>query len=766
LDNVNQSGAGNTRAGADGAESARSPWGLSQAIMVALLAIMVIALFRHFGVEGMISIALVAVGLGFVVFIHELGHFAVAKWCDVHVETFSIGFGPAIPGCSFRRGETLYKIAWFPLGGYVKMVGEGTESEEDDNDPRSFKNKSVWQRMAIISAGVIMNVILGFVCFIFVYRTHGAEQPVGEIGLVDIGSRAWIKGAQTGAVIDQIGDIQQPSFEDLRYVVMLSAQGEQLPFTFHQPGQPPRSVEVEPRRDKDDLHPVIGLQAPSRLQLLPKERPPFYSPVLHDSAAARATPAFRFNDTIVAMTDPADPTRVTPMAPDPRHPSGKQLDYFEFRQRLKLLEGKPITVRVRRHGTDPHETPEEVDIRVPPAFHYTLGLRMRIGQVTAVRENSPAADPENGVQALGQVKGVDGDILKEVEVTGPDGKRIRFVTTRSKMVPAGVTEVDLDPIRLPDELEAWAASIPDPARRVVSLRVLRKVGHEGRKTFPAEDKPPLRLKWDDSWSINREVPFSPRSPLSLPGLGLAYQVEAVVEGVEENSPAFEAGLKRDDVIKAIRFQEPSKTPGESVSGKWIELESSDQWAHYFWMLQELDFKEVTLRVERGNQKPGQEVHLFAREDPAWPAVDRGLLFRPDTRLLKANSLGEAVAMGLKSTRRSIVMICLNLKAILTNRISYKTVGGPIMIATVAYDIASENLYRFILFLGMISINLAVINFLPIPILDGGHMVFLIYEKIRGIPASEAVRTYAGIVGLVLILGLMVFVFWQDIMRLF
>src|SRR5262249_18557568 len=156
---------------------------------------------------------------GIVIFIHELGHFAVAKWCDVHVETFSIGFGPAIPGCSFQKGETLYKIAWFPLGGYVKMLGEGAESEEEDDNPRSFKNKSVWQRMAIISAGVLMNVIFGFLCFIFVYDTHGVERPVCSVGLVDIGSPAWIKGIPSGAIIDQIGDTRSPFFDDLRFEV-------------------------------------------------------------------------------------------------------------------------------------------------------------------------------------------------------------------------------------------------------------------------------------------------------------------------------------------------------------------------------------------------------------------------------------------------------------------------------------------------------------------------------------------------------------------
>src|SRR5258707_5328687 len=90
------------------------------------------------------ALAKVALGLGFVIFVHELGYFLVAKWCDVHVTTFSIGFGPALPGCKFKWGETTYMLALFPLGGYVQMVGQvdGDESDDPDTkeDPRSYKN--------------------------------------------------------------------------------------------------------------------------------------------------------------------------------------------------------------------------------------------------------------------------------------------------------------------------------------------------------------------------------------------------------------------------------------------------------------------------------------------------------------------------------------------------------------------------------------------------------------------------------------------------
>ena len=125
----------------------------------------------------------VVIGLGLVIFIHELGHFLAAKWCDVHVKTFSIGFGPAVPFCSYKWGETTYMVGIIPLGGYVSMVGEGDNAGDDDaeEDPRSFRKKTVGQRMLIISAGVIMNIILGH----GVLRRRVPARRAGEAG--DVG---------------------------------------------------------------------------------------------------------------------------------------------------------------------------------------------------------------------------------------------------------------------------------------------------------------------------------------------------------------------------------------------------------------------------------------------------------------------------------------------------------------------------------------------------------------------------------------------------
>src|SRR5262249_42970892 len=161
--------------------------------------------------ELTINIAKVVFGLGLVIFIHELGHFLAAKWCDVHVQTFSIGFGPPFLGiCSYKWGETTYKIGWIPLGGFVKMVGEGGENEENTEDPRSYKNKRVWQRMIIISAGVAMNMLLALICYMIVLMTHGEDRAVGVVGNVAPGGPAWKKGLRPGTLIQRIGDRTDP----------------------------------------------------------------------------------------------------------------------------------------------------------------------------------------------------------------------------------------------------------------------------------------------------------------------------------------------------------------------------------------------------------------------------------------------------------------------------------------------------------------------------------------------------------------------------
>ena len=204
----------------------------------------------------LLNIAKVALGLGFVIFIHELGHFVLAKWNGVKVEKFSIGFGPTIFG--WWRGETEYVLAALPLGGFVKMLGEGPEEQENKTtDPRAYPNKSVSARMAIISAGVIMNVFLAVACFVYYYGQERLEQPA-VLGGVTAGSPAYEAGLLPGDEIVAIDDRRNLDYLGLIEKVLFSAQGQVLHFEVKRPGHERLiGVDIQPRREAPGDRPVF-----------------------------------------------------------------------------------------------------------------------------------------------------------------------------------------------------------------------------------------------------------------------------------------------------------------------------------------------------------------------------------------------------------------------------------------------------------------------------------------------------------------------------
>ncbi len=169
------------------------------------------------------SVVAVAAVLGFMILIHEFGHYAAAKWLGVRVEVFSIGFGKRLLG--FTRGETDYRISAIPLGGYVKMTGENP-MDERTGDPAEFLSHPRWHRFIIAIAGPLMNILLAIGLLTTVYMVHYQyavyeDQPV-VLGWIDQDAPAGKLGLQTGDRITRIDDIANPTWEQLEPKVMLS----------------------------------------------------------------------------------------------------------------------------------------------------------------------------------------------------------------------------------------------------------------------------------------------------------------------------------------------------------------------------------------------------------------------------------------------------------------------------------------------------------------------------------------------------------------
>ncbi len=141
--------------------------------------------------------------IGILVFVHEFGHFIMAKSAGVRVEKFSLGMGPAIPGLRLKKGDTEYVISALPLGGYVKMAGENPD-EEPTGAPDGFQSKTVWQRAKIAVAGSLTNVLLAFLLMPLVYMVGTYAEGPAKVGFVDKGSPAERSGFQAGDVIKEI----------------------------------------------------------------------------------------------------------------------------------------------------------------------------------------------------------------------------------------------------------------------------------------------------------------------------------------------------------------------------------------------------------------------------------------------------------------------------------------------------------------------------------------------------------------------------------
>jgi regulator of sigma E protease len=162
--------------------------------------------------------------LGIVVFIHELGHFLFAKLFNVKVLAFSLGFGKPI--VKWKKGDTEYRISMIPLGGYVKMLGEGPSAEEavkDDEIPFSYSHKVWWQKVIIAAAGASFNIVSAFFVFMII-SFYNYTAPASVVEFVEPDGPADIAGIEEGDVITDISGNKVKVWEDIQ--ISMSKKGQ------------------------------------------------------------------------------------------------------------------------------------------------------------------------------------------------------------------------------------------------------------------------------------------------------------------------------------------------------------------------------------------------------------------------------------------------------------------------------------------------------------------------------------------------------------
>jgi len=650
----------------------------------------------------------VAGGLGFVIFVHELGHFLVAKACGVKCEKFFLGFDiGGLKLASMKWGETEYGIGVLPLGGYVKMLGqednpaaaaseaqrarlsgdlpaEPLDSPHPAWDPRSYPAQSVPKRMAIISAGVIMNVIFAVLMAALAYGI-GVREMTCAVSSVRTGGAAWRAGLRTGDEIVAIGGRKDPIFNDLRHGVTVGSVARGIEFTVRRPTDgSERAVVLKP--DTDLGAPTIGVTSPYSLTLPAKIRPGIAG------AAALATPALEGGDTIRAVDG-------TPVK-----------TYADLLALLTAKANSAVTLTVDRPAADGGKgAPATVSIELPAQRRLVTGMVMTPLPIKAVQDDSPAAAA--GIRPGERLTAIDGQ-------------------------PVG------DPFTLDDRLRS----------RVGETISATLAGESG--TSRTVEMSPRAVTWRDDETAGIG------SPLSIAALGLAIPVDSRVAAVDAGSPADRAGIVAGDRVVRAVVVEPEEKPDPKAAIEFSDREPN--WPIVAALIQQLPAgTSLLLSVESPD---GTTRDVAVTPEPAADrfVADRGLVFDPVYTTVKAGSVAGALRRGLRKAGEDLSMVYGFLGKLTSQQISPRLLGGPIEIAKQAGRSASEGFGRLLLFLTMLSANLAVVNFLPIPVLDGGHMVFLLYELLRGKPPSEGVVGVLSYLGLGLILLLMFFVFGLDL----
>jgi regulator of sigma E protease len=202
------------------------------------------------------SVLFFLIALGPLVFLHELGHYLVGRWCGVKAEAFSIGFGQEIAGWTDKRG-TRWKIGWVPLGGYVRFAGDMSAAGQTDPDwiklpedqkQLTFQSKPLWKRAAIVAAGPITNFLVAIGIFIGIFAAYGVERTPAIVQLIQKGSAAEAAGFQIGDRIVAVNNRDVDDFFDVSRFVELRP-GEVIAFSIDRNGQPVRIL-AAPKTDE------------------------------------------------------------------------------------------------------------------------------------------------------------------------------------------------------------------------------------------------------------------------------------------------------------------------------------------------------------------------------------------------------------------------------------------------------------------------------------------------------------------------------------
>ena len=671
---------------------------------------------------------MIVLGFGFLIGIHELGHFIAAKWAGIRTNAFAIGMGPQV--VSYRKGigfcykstkpkviakfgkdatemsdeelvenclaETEYSLRLLPVGGFVSMLGqEDANPDAVSEDPRSYNKCPIGKRMVVVSAGVAMNVLLACLLFLVCFQVGvNFEAPI--VGAIVPGSPAANTSAnghenlplQSGDKVVTIDGKVAKTFTDIHIAGAMAKPGEPVVLEVEREGVDTMlTYSITPAIVSQDGLLELGLFPASYLNLRSGELGEQVMATLHSEK------------------------EFSPLQEGMQMVSAQGRDvsvWSQFNDAVEQSQGKHVQTSWKAvDGT--------VNVSVP------VQPNLEIIRLVDVPTDAPQ-NYERGFFGMCP--------LSKIATIMPNSPNVAVFQSGDVVLKVAALEAPRK-----GQLRNYLATYPDGEIEVVVLR-------DGIKT-----------------NVQGEIRSGKLGVLLVNALELpivAQPIQQQLVGAEVVS----TGVANAQLLGG---SEIVSVNGNAVSN-WKDIRN------------EFVASETAVRIALKNPTKGKPTRVIALQvSPqqheslsalGWSSPLEMQLFDPIfiVRSSGGNPI-KALQMGFDETVDMLVMTYLTLDRLLRRSIGVDQLRGPVGIIHIGSKIADRGYSYLFFFLAIISVNLAVLNFLPLPIVDGGLFLYLVYEKLFKKPPSIAFQNAAAVLGLGLIATLFLVTFYNDIARL-